>query len=36
MSPDEFHQISHIIIAKETWQILETTCEGTKKVKDTE
>ena len=34
--PDEFHQISHIIIAKEIWQILETTYEGTKKVKDTE
>ena len=34
-SPDEFHQISHITIAKEAWQILETTYEGTKKVKDT-
>ena len=31
----EFHWISHIIIAKEAWQILETTYEGTKKVKDT-
>ena len=35
MSPDEFHRISHITIAKEAWQILETTYEGTKKVKDT-
>ena len=35
VSPDEFHRISHIIIAKEAWQILETTYEGTKKVKDT-
>ena len=35
MSPDEFHQISHITVAKEAWQILETTYEGTKKVKDT-
>ena len=35
VSPDEFHQISHITIAKEAWQILETTYEGTKKVKDT-
>ena len=34
VSPDEFHRISHIIIAKEAWQILETTYEGTKKVKD--
>ena len=33
--PDEFHQISHITVAKEAWQILETTYEGTKKVKDT-
>ena len=32
---DEFHRISHIIVAKEAWQILETTYEGTKKVKDT-
>ena len=29
VSPDEFHRISHITIAKETWQILETTHEGT-------
>ena len=34
VSPDEFHQISHITIAQEAWQILETTYEGTKKVKD--
>ena len=33
--PDEFHRISHVTIAKEAWQILETTYEGTKKVKDT-
>ena len=32
---DEFHRISHVTIAKEAWQILETTYEGTKKVKDT-
>ena len=35
VSPDEFHMISHFTIAKEAWQILETTYEGTKKVKDT-
>ena len=35
ISPDEFHQISHFTIAKEAWQILETTYKGTKKVKDT-
>ena len=35
VSSDEFHQISHITIAKEAWQILETTYKGTKKVKDT-
>ena len=35
VSPDEFHRISHITIAKEAWQILENTYEGTKKVKDT-
>ena len=34
VSPDEFHRISHITIAKEAWQILETTYEGMKKVKD--
>ena len=32
---DEFHRISHITVAKEAWQILETMYEGTKKVKDT-
>ena len=31
----EFHKISHIIVAKKAWQILETTYERTKKVKDT-
>ena len=35
VSPDEFHMISHVTIFKEAWQILETTYEGTKKVKDT-
>ena len=35
VSPDEFHRISHITVAKEAWQILETTYEGTKEVKDT-
>ena len=35
VSLDEFHRISHIIITKEAWQILETFYEGTKKVKDT-
>ena len=35
VSPDEFHKISHDIIAKEALQILETTYEGTKKVKET-
>ena len=35
VSPDEFHRISHITIAEETWLILETTYKGTKKVKDT-
>ena len=34
ISLDEFHRISHVSIAKEVWQILETTYEGTKKVKD--
>ena len=33
VSPDEFHRISHMTIAQEAWQILETTYEGTKKVK---
>ena len=31
----EFHRISHITVAKEAWEILETTYKGTKKVKDT-
>ena len=35
VSLDEFDWISHITFAKEAWQILETTYEGTKKVKDT-
>ena len=35
VSLDEFHRISHVTIAKETWQILEKTYEGTKKVKYT-
>ena len=34
VSPNEFHRISHMEIAKEAWTILETTYEGTKKVKD--
>ena len=33
--PEEFHRISHITVAKEAWEILETTYEGIKKVKDT-
>ena len=35
VSPNEFHRTSHVTIAKEVWQILETTYKGTKKVKDT-
>ena len=35
VSPYEFHRISHVTIAKEAWEILGTTYEGTKKVKDT-
>ena len=35
VSLDEFHRISHITVAKEAWEILETTYEGTKKVKGT-
>ena len=27
--PDKFHRISHVTIAKEAWQILEMTYEGT-------
>ena len=34
VSSDEFHRISHVTMV-EAWQILETTHEGTKKVKDT-
>ena len=36
VSPNEFHMISHITVAKEAWEILETTYEGTKKAKETE
>ena len=35
VSTDEFHRIFHVKTAKEAWTILETTYEGTKKVKDT-
>ena len=35
VSLDEFHRISHITVAKKAWEILGTTYEGTKKVKDT-
>ena len=35
VSTNEFHRISHVKNAKEAWTILETTYEGTKKVKDT-
>ena len=35
ISPDEFHRFSHVTIANEAWQILETTYERTKKVKYT-
>ena len=35
VSTDEFHRISHVKTVKEPWTILETTYEGTKKVKDT-
>ena len=35
VSTDEFHRILHVKITKEAWTILETTYEGTKKVKDT-
>ena len=35
VSTDEFHKILHVETAKEAWTILETTYEGTKKVKDT-
>ena len=35
VSTDEFHRILHVKTAKVAWTILETTYEGTKKVKDT-
>ena len=35
VSPDEFHRISHITVAKEVCEILETTYEEIEKVKDT-
>ena len=35
VSLDEFHRISHITVAKEAQEILETTYEGMKKAKDT-
>ena len=35
VSSNEFYRISHVTVAKEAWQILETTYEGIKKVKDT-
>ena len=35
VSPDEFHKILHVTVAKKAWEILETTYEGMKKVKDT-
>ena len=35
VSLDEFHRISHITVTKEAWQVLKTTYEGTKKVKNT-
>ena len=34
VSTNEFHKISHVETTKEAWTILETTYEGTKKVKD--
>ena len=35
VSSDEFDKISYVTIAKEAWQILETTYKVTKKMKDT-
>ena len=35
VSLDDFHRISNVKTTKEAWMILETTYEGTKKVKDT-
>ena len=31
VSPDEFHRISHITVAKEVWEILETTTKEQRK-----
>ena len=36
ISTYEFHRISHVKTVKEVWTVLETTYEGTKKVKNTE
>ena len=35
ISPDKFHKISHVTIAKEAWKILETTYKDSKKVNGT-
>jgi len=35
VSIDKYHKISHVQTSQEAWKILETTYEGTKKVKDT-
>ena len=35
VSLDKFQRISHVTIAKEAWEVLETIYEGTKKVKNT-
>lgn len=34
VSPEKFHKISHVHTTKEAWDILQTTYEGTKNVKD--
>lgn len=34
VSPEKFHKISHVDTTKEAWDILQTTYEGTKNVKD--
>ena len=34
ISPKKFHKISHMDTTKEVWDILQTTYEGTKNVKD--
>ena len=31
VSPDKFHRISHITVAKEAWEILKTTTKGRRK-----